>query len=155
MENNQITLLKTLEFSELYEKVNAQRPLTIFEWAIAKEMYMDFNRLFAQLGATYMTINTLEKILEYINGVDIRYSDDKLIDIEYSMDNRSVEYVVITVSTYENTGKLYVRSEFDVAIPHQDYEYECLDINMVQNIIATKDDTLKDIYDDIYRRLNI
>lgn len=58
MENNQITLLKTLEFSELYEKVNAQRPLTIFEWAIAKEMYMDFNRLFAQLGATSMTIFT-------------------------------------------------------------------------------------------------
>lgn len=149
MENNQITLLRTLEFSELYEKANVQRPLTIFEWAIAKEMYMDFNRLFAQLGATCMTINTLKKILEYINGVNIRYSDDKLIDIEYSMDNRSVEYVVITVSTYENTGKLYVRSEFDVAIPHQDYEYECLDINMVQNIIATKDDTLKDIYDDI------
>lgn len=56
MENNQITLLKTLEFSELYEKTNVQRPLTIFEWAIAKEMYMDFNRLFAQLGATSMTI---------------------------------------------------------------------------------------------------
>lgn len=56
MENNQITLLRTLEFSELYEKANAQRPLTIFEWAIAKEMYMDFNRLFAQLGATSMTI---------------------------------------------------------------------------------------------------
>lgn len=42
MENNQITLLKTLEFPELYEKTNVQRPLTIFEWAIAKEMYMDF-----------------------------------------------------------------------------------------------------------------
>lgn len=48
--NNQITLLRTLEFSELYEKTNVQRPLTIFEWTIAKEMYMDFNRLFAQLG---------------------------------------------------------------------------------------------------------
>lgn len=148
MENNQITLLKTLEFSELYEKANVQRPLTIFEWAIAKEMYVDFNRLFAQLGATNMTINTLIRKLEHINGVNIRYSDDELIDIEYSMDNRSVEYVVITVSTHEDTGKLYVCSGFDVAIPRQDYEYECLDMNMAQNIIVTKDDTLKDIYDD-------
>lgn len=149
MENNQITLLRTLEFSELYEKANAQRPLIIFEWAIAKEMYMDFNRLFAQLGATNMTINTLKRKLEHINGVNIRYSNDKLIDIEYSMDNRSVEYVVITVSTHESSGKLYVCSEFDVLIPHQDYEYECLNMNMIQNIIVTKADTLKDIYDDI------
>ena len=67
-------------------------------------MYVDFNRLFAQLGATNMTINTLIRKLEHINGVNSRYSDDELIDIEYSMDNRSVEYVVITVSTHEDTG---------------------------------------------------
>jgi hypothetical protein len=147
MENNQITLLKTLEFSELYEKANVQRPLTIFEWAIAKEMYIDFNRLFAQLGAMNMTISTLKRKLEHINDVNIRYSNDELINIEYSMDNNSVEYVVVTVSTHENTGKLYVCSGFDVAIPRQDYEYECLDMNMGQSIIATKNDALKDIYD--------
>lgn len=148
MENNQITLLKNLGFLDLYGKADIQRPLTIFEWAIAKEMYVDFNRLFAQLEATNMTISALKRELKHINGVNIRYSDDELIEIEYSMDNRFVEYVVITVSTHKNTGKLYVCSEFDVAIPHQDYEYECLDINMAQNIIVTKDDALKDIYDD-------
>lgn len=148
MENNQITLLTNLTFSELYEKANVQRPLTIFEWAIAKEMYVDFNRMFAQLKATDMSISRLKRKLEHINGVSIRYSDDELIDIEYSMDNRSVEYVVITVGTHDDTGKLYVCSGFDVAIPNQDYEYECLDMNIVQNILITKDDVLKDIYDD-------
>ena len=149
MENNQITLLRTLGLSELYEKANTQRPLTILEWAIAKAIYVDFNKLFAQLGATNMTINALKRKLEHINGVNIRYSNDELIVVEYSIEDRATEHVVITVSTREDTGKLYVCSEFDVAISCQDYEYECLDMDMVQNIIATEDDALKDIHDDI------
>lgn len=79
-------IIKNIKIFGIIRESKRTTTINNFEWAIAKEMYIDFNRLFAQLGATYMTINTLKKILEYINGVNIRYSDDKLIDIEYSMD---------------------------------------------------------------------
>lgn len=144
------TVLRDMKFSSLYDTANLQRPMTLDEFTHAKDMYAEFEKMLTEFRVKSNDISTFVNYIKHLNTCDTRNLEldedwsDKYVDIKFNIDDTLVEYILITVSQ-DQDGQLHISSSMDIAIPEQDYEYECIEPNEELTVLRTKEEVLRDI----------
>lgn len=149
------TVLKNMTFADLYDQANMQRPMTLSEYAHAQDMFDEFGKLLTEFRAKSNKLSDFMNYVRHINSCGVRtYEEEQdwaeeYADIEFNTGDELVEYILVTVRVDETSHQLYLLDTYDVAIPHQDYEYECITPEEKPVVLRTRDEITQDITGDV------